>query len=1802
MAMTGTIFQYSDSVKLDRTKQETWTSENAILEISSLDSLGNRSRVLRVKISNPLQLTGMHYRPMQRVRLLDDWGIITFLGRVVSLEPDPLENVLIVTCRDYLDDISDRTVEAVETNGLYNGATPSNIIDTILQGETYYKEYLTNAAYKKAAAGQERTLARRIAIETSPYREYVERTYSQKGGFQSLSSGITGDYLYRGVKTGLEAVSEIADSDPQQDLMAFYYHNTPTNPISGHYIADPIRYPRSYWTDLTRECYDGLTSSVIINGWHNSNTPTNCDILYFGSNSKFDGLRYTFLQAGTTTYSTTLNTVQWQYWNGVAWTNFTPTADAKFNQDTLDSVTAKKALYGTTYWNVNNLTDWSKRDLASTPDMPTSGDATLSWPAPWATTGTTLPDDVNSTTLSKMDHGDERKGTTRYWVRVYNKSAITGDPGYLATVSLYTQPKIFHDFRCADPQYFDEVWKYVHNVSGHGWAAPQGRESYGGVWTSLNMSGGNAGTGDRLLWDANDGTTNFLGATTDTWYFGSNYPFNGITFHAAQDSVPDYSNVDIVWQWYSNFFNTDSQGAESWQTISGLTISGNTVANPTVITTERHHLITGDSVTISGSNSTPTINGTHTVTVLSATTFSIAVNVTSAGTAGHVVCNSNITATQALGNVGDAGWKEDGEAPDTVSNFYIDVRWDNEKATYSLTNDIPVGEWDNMNIMDQYPYPDKASLNLAGPQKDSDWKHLNGNADDVLLVKSISAANPTVLTSGESDSQSTPELARYHNMRTGDTVQIQASRSTPSIDGTHVITKINDTTFSIPINVTTGWANPTNGTGPAAKVNVITKAPNSNYLYWARCFIKSGTPTTVATLRDVKTSNVGTFRYFDRGSEPWVTNNSTSVNGPIATTAIPYCYRYDTSASAGSKFTDYSAEIQSATSGATDLRITGNTVANPTVVTTDGPTFTISSNTVADPTVVTTSAAHGLTTGDDVVITNSNSTPSLNGTQTATVLSTTTFSIDLNVTTAGSAGTVVPIVPHGLTTGHKVVISGSNSTPSLNGTHTVTVLSTTTFSVPVNVTGAGTAGTVVPEHVYAMDAGQVGDAVYFGSDEPFSILRLNLAETLNGSYSGLNAITWEFYRGGSTDNWTTITHWDESFNLIQNSTGLHDIYFQMPQEWRVVQPGIKESNSTDQSFGKSAYYVRARLTATSGSAGGSAKIKQGFFGPNTWHPNLEVGTLSGVSPKRKADPLTYGLTLTERTVRAPQRMPVVTYEIKEHPIDFVNKVTVRGQAGSFGVAEDTASQDHYGIVKERTIDDSSLVNSIQCESRAQAILETLKPEISATFNDNYSIREAHIRIPSPPIYSFQNKPSIVRAGDLVNVNLPTAGIRNESWLVYSITSKETSTGWACDLILFADYTKVFEPGPADRRLLRDLVTRSRETANAVFQPLDKAVVGGIDFLPEGSGRTVGRDSYAPIGEELDIYVTGGSSKGNYTNEFRWTKQLYSNHNTKTTLSTDLLRISHDGITPDQTGVSQGGGGLTLIGRDKRIVGGTPDFHPGTDEATLYLRNSATASEGSGLYLAHRDIFNSGSTYDEWGTDTPKINAEVFTGFTGFVTGADLSNGMFNIVLPNLDSAPLIFTSICGHEAKSGHYAGNWVNALCTVYRLTTSGGKYTNAQMRVIRFPASGTYTGAGYNTITAITPGNPCTITTSGNFSDRRMVWIGETNSYPVVDGLYYLENKSGSGPYTYTLDGINSTSTTSLFPQAVDAGNGGNPGKIYSIANTRSFTSNDPWADSDYDTDNQNIGIMYMVVFNSGKNTSGMNTHFSQNHLSHP
>lgn len=70
----------------------------------------------------------------------------------------------------------------------------------------------------------------------------------------------------------------------------------------------------------------------------------------------------------------------------------------------------------------------------------------------------------------------------------------------------------------------------------------------------------------------------------------------------------------------------------------------------------------------------------------------------------------------------------------------------------------------------------------------------------------------------------------------------------------------------------------------------------------------------------------------------------------------------------------------------------------------DLPSISISATSEADPTEITTATAHGLITGDIVVIVDDDSTPSLDGSHTVTVTGTLTFTVPVEVTAAGSAG------------------------------------------------------------------------------------------------------------------------------------------------------------------------------------------------------------------------------------------------------------------------------------------------------------------------------------------------------------------------------------------------------------------------------------------------------------------------------------------------------------------------------------------------------------------------------------------------------------------------------------------------------------------------------------------------------------------------------------------------------------------------------------------------------------------------------
>lgn len=167
----------------------------------------------------------------------------------------------------------------------------------------------------------------------------------------------------------------------------------------------------------------------------------------------------------------------------------------------------------------------------------------------------------------------------------------------------------------------------------------------------------------------------------------------------------------------------------------------------------------------------------------------------------------------------------------------------------------------------------------------------------------------------------------------------------------------------------------------------------------------------------------------------------------------------------------------------------GNVASNPLAsLGSLGPAgaIAITGNSKAAVTVVTTPLPHGLVTGDKVVFAGSNSTPVIDGLRTVTRLTDTTFSVPVDTSGAGSAGTagtfqiaitaitvdaaaavVTCGAAHGLRTGDTVTIGGTDSTPAIDGDSIVTVLSDRTFSVPIATTVVGTAGYFLKKTYYS---------------------------------------------------------------------------------------------------------------------------------------------------------------------------------------------------------------------------------------------------------------------------------------------------------------------------------------------------------------------------------------------------------------------------------------------------------------------------------------------------------------------------------------------------------------------------------------------------------------------------------------------------------------------------------------------------------------------------------------------------------------
>ncbi len=83
----------------------------------------------------------------------------------------------------------------------------------------------------------------------------------------------------------------------------------------------------------------------------------------------------------------------------------------------------------------------------------------------------------------------------------------------------------------------------------------------------------------------------------------------------------------------------------------------------------------------------------------------------------------------------------------------------------------------------------------------------------MALAINLTRTGTIAITSSSTANPSNILCAEAHGLTTGDSTTIAGHTSTPDINGIHVITRIDDTNFTIPVNVTAGGTGGTS-TGP----------------------------------------------------------------------------------------------------------------------------------------------------------------------------------------------------------------------------------------------------------------------------------------------------------------------------------------------------------------------------------------------------------------------------------------------------------------------------------------------------------------------------------------------------------------------------------------------------------------------------------------------------------------------------------------------------------------------------------------------------------------------------------------------------------------------------------------------------------------------------------------------------------------------------------------------------------------------------------------------------------------------------
>jgi hypothetical protein len=254
---------------------DTWTKVN-IPYFKYTDSIGIRSRLIQATIPDPGNMNIDDFFAYQRIKLIEkqtgDNNQI-FLGRVEDVAPqfhDTLGQVIVVTCRDYIQELMTRTIDINYSVSEVRSAKINRVITDYMY---------TGASFPRT-------------IETS-----------------GSSSVLTRDMRNSKVSP-LEFIEEMAREDPWTDI-------TWNSPAGAVWLWNNSG---SSWVNDTVEADSAVGTPFALMG-------AVANKRYFGRNNPFAGFVFDLSVFGS------YGTITYKYWNGSIWATLVPTNVYTFGSD-----------------------------------------------------------------------------------------------------------------------------------------------------------------------------------------------------------------------------------------------------------------------------------------------------------------------------------------------------------------------------------------------------------------------------------------------------------------------------------------------------------------------------------------------------------------------------------------------------------------------------------------------------------------------------------------------------------------------------------------------------------------------------------------------------------------------------------------------------------------------------------------------------------------------------------------------------------------------------------------------------------------------------------------------------------------------------------------------------------------------------------------------------------------------------------------------------------------------------------------------------------------------------------------------------------------------------------------------------------------------------------------------------------------------------------------------------------------------------------------------------------------------------